>query len=443
MTDVASSGRSAVSQPDLAPRLFSLAVIVAVAGSLLVPRAIALLLGLLTAAGLGLRLWQTTGDRRTAATQWNALLACGPLMASLTAFIGYCAVNPMWSLTPLSSLAKVGWLGLVVAAAGLLIGLWQRQPEGYARLLAQAFLIGFAIGGLWVMIEVVTHSGLERWLRNHIAAWRPRASTKHILVEDGHVTVIGSYLMNRAVAVLNLLMWPALLLIATWPAANRVRLLTGGTVLLMVAAATFPSQHESSQIAFILSALILLASRYVPRIGKPLVAAGWSAAVLLVVPAALLAHQAGLAHIRALPQSAQARIVLWNYTAHEVLKHPIRGVGVDSTKAIDDTMGEHEPPKPDEPYGQRPGQHSHNIYMQTWFELGAIGAALLLLCGLMLWRAILRLPPAAVPFALATYTVAMVIGAFTWGLWQEWYLALFGLTAATTGLAARCAGEAA
>jgi hypothetical protein len=71
--------------------------------------------------------------------------------------------------------------------------------------------------------------------------------------------------------------------------------------------------------------------------------------------------------------------------------------------------------------------------------MGAVGAALLLFAGLAALYAIGALPVFAQPFANAAFSSAMVIASFTWGLWQEWYIALFVLAFSLVALAARAA----
>ncbi|MBS0244655.1 MAG: O-antigen ligase family protein, partial [Proteobacteria bacterium] len=167
--------------------------------------------------------------------------------------------------------------------------------------------------------------------------------------------------------------------------------------------------------------------RYLPRVARPVVYAGWIAATLLVVPAAAIAHKAGLNHASWLPGTARNRIVLWNVTAQKVIEHPLLGIGIDSGKPLDEEAASTAKIEKGDSYPQRTGRHSHNIFMQTWYELGAVGAALFLTLGLAALGAMSRLPDDDQPFAFASFVSAMVIGSFTWGMWQPWFMAAFGL----------------
>jgi O-antigen ligase len=429
-----------VERPDRLVQAFAGVLFVVTAGSLLVPRGAALLLGLLGLAALVVHLRQTSGAKGIRAETVGLPLAADPLTLALLAFAGYAALTALWSKNPLLTLGKAAWLGVVVVTANLVIGVMARQGPVARELLGRAFLVGFAVGAAVVMVEVLSDQALTRALYNMLDILRP-ASRKHVIEKDGVIVSIGRYVTNRNIGALNLLLWPALLaalVTGTRGAAAFAALMVYAVAL----AATLLSEHESSQVAILLAAAVLVIAFYLPRFGRPLVAAGWAAAVLGAIPAALIAYQAELYKAAYLPTSAQARIVLWHFTASETLKQPVLGVGAASTKAIDEEQKPAAQKLPDQPYAQRTGQHAHNVYMQTWYELGAVGAVLLLVAGVLLWRAILRLPGRAQPFALAGFASAMVIAAFTWGLWQEWYQSLFGLAVIGMALCARDAGDA-
>ena len=75
--------------------------------------------------------------------------------------------------------------------------------------------------------------------------------------------------------------------------------------------------------------------------------------------------------------------------------------------------------------------------MQAWYELGAIGA--LLLCGIggVVLRGFERLPGPSAPYATASFVAAAVIGAFSWGMWQTWFMAAYAIWALLLVLAIR------
>ena len=89
----------------------------------------------------------------------------------------------------------------------------------------------------------------------------------------------------------------------------------------------------------------------------------------------------------------------------------------------------------------RLGRHSHNHYLQIWYELGAVGAVLSLLTGLALLQLMRSMTQSIRPYAYASFVAVSSIAAFGWGLWQTWLLAGYSLTAIFLSFAAQYANR--
>ena len=365
-------------------------------------------------------------------------VSADPVTLAFLAFAAYCAANALWSLAPNVALAKVATLAAGILATSLMVRVIERQSDSNLIFLARALAIGTVIGTFFIFIEVLSDLSVWRTACTALTALCP--SPKHMVLDAGVVKRINPYNLNRNVGALNLVLWPGLLAIAAWPAGRVKVAVAACCVYALALVATLRSEHETSMVAILASAAIFALCRFAPRLGRAVALAGWTAATLLVVPVALVAYDARLYCAPALPSTAQARIVLWGYTAKEVIKNPLFGVGVNSTPEIDESLkAEAKPPEACAPYPSRTGQHSHNIYMQSWFELGLAGVLFLYGAGFMAWRSLCRLPTDVQPFAFATATSAMCVAAFSWGMWQAWYLYLFALAAILLSLAARWA----
>jgi O-antigen ligase len=115
--------------------------------------------------------------------------------------------------------------------------------------------------------------------------------------------------------------------------------------------------------------------------------------------------------------SAGHRLLIWSFVADRIAEHPLRGWGLDSSRAI---PGGSDPIRPGETWLPL---HPHNAPLQVWLELGVPGAVLLaLLCG-WLWLAL-----AAVPWprlygaaAAGSLTAGLAASVATYGVWQEWW----------------------
>jgi O-antigen ligase len=137
----------------------------------------------------------------------------------------------------------------------------------------------------------------------------------------------------------------------------------------------------------------------------------------LVAPFAVMgAVRSGLfAHLHKLaPLSWDIRLDVWAFATSKIAEHPLRGLGLDAARTF-------------------PGAiplHTHDAPIQLWLELGLPGAALVAgFFAWILWRigemAHERRDQAAV--AAATLVTYVVIGALSFGVWQEWWIAVGAL----------------
>ena len=181
--------------------------------------------------------------------------------------------------------------------------------------------------------------------------------------------------------------------------------------------------------------------RLFPLLAKRLVLAGWTAACLLVVPAASLIYGAELYHAVWLPESARHRVVIWGHTARQVANAPLLGVGIGTARAVNDRANPDAPLAPGTTFKLSTSLHSHNAYLQVWYEAGAVGAVMLLGLGLLVLRALRRAPSEVQPHLHATFVACALVAASSFSLWAPWFMALLAITAiyAVLGAAFRAA----
>jgi O-antigen ligase len=353
-----------------------------------------------------------------------------PLVVACAFLAIYVLVSAAWSAAPLLAIytAAIGFLVLALAWAAV-VGV-EPLSRLRAQKLANAVVIGFAIGLAFLFVEELTDDAVKLFFYKKLPFIT--RNPKHMVLRDTEVVTLAVYLSNRSMAIASLLLWPVLGLLAALFAAPAQRPLLVLIVLglsAMASATILLSQHETSAIALAAGALVFAAAWASRRLAVGLVIAGWACAILLVIPMAHFAYDTlNLQKSQSLPFSARARIVLWKYTASLVPHAPIIGVGAYSTEVLDQRRGP-VATLPDEPVALRTARHSHNIYLQVWYELGVIGAALLALIGASAVGAIRRLSAKVQPYALATFATSAAMAATSWSLWQEWFLAAFALAA--------------
>ena len=83
-----------------------------------------------------------------------------------------------------------------------------------------------------------------------------------------------------------------------------------------------------------------------------------------------------------------------------------------------------------------PSTHAHNAALQIWIEFGMVGIGFGLAVLGVGAAAIARMDAAARPAALATAAALLVIAMLSFGVWQETWLGLIGVTLALVRLAA-------
>ncbi|MFT4252043.1 MAG: O-antigen ligase family protein [Caulobacter sp.] len=211
--------------------------------------------------------------------------------------------------------------------------------------------------------------------------------------------------------VLTVLFWPA--------AAALARRGKHAAVVLLLAGAITTSVLSSADSCLVALAAGLLAWALIKSLGK---AGGRLLTLVVALPfvvaplAVLWAIQTGFwAWLHALvPPSWDARLNIWAFAADHVQAHPFRGWGLDASRTFGDAIP----------------LHTHNAQLQLWLELGAIGAALAgaffcwLAYGVTRTAETDRGAAATAGAALVSY---LVIGALSFGVWQEWWIAVGAL----------------
>ena len=396
----------------LAPALALIALVVA----LLAPRSTPGLLLVLGApiVALATPAWLTPG------------LPNPSLLTAMAAMAAYLFLNALWAVDPVEGLSRALLFSAIVAFVTAIAMALPRLPTEDARGLQQAILLGIGLGALFLAVETPFGQPIRRTAISLLPFLRP--APKHVVVSKDWVDSIHLYTLNRNLAVLNLALWPAFLLLRS-RLAPTLAWVAAVALLALAALAIFTSEHETSMIAIVAGCLVFAGCAIAAPLMRALVLAGWIAATLLVVPLAAVAHNAGLHQAQWLPGTARNRIVLWSVTAKKISEAPLLGIGIGSTKPLDEEAAPAAETRPGDTYPQRTGRHSHNIFMQTWYELGGLGAVLLLTLGVLGLRVLARLPLADQPYAYASFVTAAVIASFTWGMWQPWFMAAFGIWA--------------
>jgi O-antigen ligase len=362
----------------------------------------------------------------------------GPLLA-FAALIVYFFANALWSADLSRALVKAADFAVFVLLGIASMRAVLTWPQSRIRTASIGFVLGVSAGLGFLLIEFVTGQALARALFNTFPFTRPDG----LKLTGGHVARIAADVLNRNVAVLTLSLWPTLLCLISIEKAWRYW--AAGVFAVLAVLVIAVSQHQTSQIAVVVSLAAFAVAWARPRLGLLLVLGCWLLAFLLVLPLSVAAFKSDLYHAEWLPYSARARVILWAYTAEHVRDAPILGIGINSTYALDETEAVKAKADAARPsgfaYDWWAGPHAHNEYLQSWYELGVVGVILLMIAGASVIATIDTLSAAGRPFMLAHFSAFAAMSASAWGMWQTWLLALVGLAAIFAALAVRASSS--
>lgn len=350
------------------------------AGSLGFAPAVALA-GLLTALSVRIR----TEDRAL-------------LLALFTALVWACA-SAFWSPWRPADLDEQTGLKLVfmLALYGCAVSAARAVPEARLPRLLSGLATAAGVLALFLLFEALTSAAGYKVLLGLIGqAVRPDYAIKNVA---------------QGLYVLTLLAPPALAAVS-----GRTRWILG---LVLGAGIIGPALVFGYDAPLLALACAILAAGLVlglPSLG-PRLLAGLSAGGFLLAPVlAKGAFALGLDERIAplLSESWLQRLGYWGKAVEWIWARPLPGWGLDASRA----------------FGPGIQLHPHNAPLQIWMELGLIGAV----AAAIVWASIfsglsrpVRTPAAAA--ATATAVAYLIFGAVSFGVWQEWWLALGALSA--------------
>jgi O-Antigen ligase len=335
-------------------------------------------------------------------------------------FALYVMLTSLWSKDPRAAFVAGALFAIYLLSTRLIfVGIVHAEQVVIERL-SRYFVAAVAVGALLLAVTIFSHGALHKALAAVAPALAP-TDRDFVRLGAAGLEFIRLPYFNRNVALLNLLLWPALMVLARRVSDLRTAAVPIG-LFLLVAATTFASDHQTSMLALAAATLVFLLYRVAPRSLKILIVVGWIAATVLVRPAVLLAYDNDLHKAGWMQESARARLILWAYTARQMSKAPVFGVGAQTTRA-ESEAGRRADVLPGHAFPQWTGAHAHNIYVQTWYELGVIGAALLLGLGLSILSWLWQVPRPSQDFAASAFVCASVMCGSSFGMWQAWFIA--------------------
>ena len=335
-----------------------------------------------------------------------ALLAAAALFAA--ASYGWGAVRPL-ALPRYRDVEALTGLKLLLQAAlyGAFVWVAAEVSARRARLALLVLAVGLLAVVAVLLAEAVAGAPLYQLIkRTAHQATRPDLAKRNVA---------------RGLYAVALLLWPAIL-------ALRARGWTPAAAALAVGAsvAALLFRVDAPVVALVgSSAVFLAAGRWGPRMSRGL-GAGAAAFIATAPWLALALPKAGSAPALEggiAKASWRARVDIWRFVGERIAERPF-GWGLDGSRVFPHVVP----------------LHPHDLALQVWLELGAPGAVLAAAFWWLVLDACADLGEAdrwLGAAAAASATAYLVIGALSFGAWQEWWLALGALTAAVVAWSRR------
>ncbi len=297
----------------------------------------------------------------------------------------------------------------------LLVALAASQSDEERAFFDAGLVAGVALAVAILAVEIATDAVISRTVR-------PLFTVK---AAELYIADFTANLYRTGAAVTALMLWPALA--ALWARGRRI----GAIVLFGAAAATLANSHSGSSILALMAGTgALFAALALGR--RAAVVFG----VVCVLAVALAPAGANMvSDIRAferrnpdLPSSLYPRLFIWKSAAGFIAETPALGRGLNMSKTLssrkdmveysysykDKTVRKLEPIP----------LHPHNVALQVWLELGAVGAALLAMVLVGLVRA------ARGAFDYAALFSALAVGFVSFSVWASWWQGCLWMLAA-------------
>jgi hypothetical protein len=243
-----------------------------------------------------------------------------PVGIALALFTAYLFINASCAPDRGASYAKAATVLGLLAGAFLIAASYSLRSAEDARVLARWALIGLGLGVVYLLIALAFDQPFKRFITNHLVAVF-HVSAKKAKIVHGEVIYIRSFVLNRNVTSLVLLLVPGLLFTAAIGKARHVM-----PVALILASATcvLISQSGTSAVALFLGAAVAGAAAFSLKATRMLLIGTWTVVMLFALPLSALPYELGWAKWTWLPpESVAARFYIWNQMANEAYKTPI------------------------------------------------------------------------------------------------------------------------
>jgi O-antigen ligase len=341
----------------------------------------------------------------------------------LIGLLVWAGLSAIWAADPLSAITGTLRLAGNLLAGTLFLAAIKMLDDRTRQHLHTIVLIGWSAAIAVLLIEI-TFGG-------------PIFYALYGVVYDKIAPSVGPFWLSTGVAVAIVLFWPLTVVVSR--RAGWMLPAIAGAVLFFI---SYRIQYLAGTMALLLGAGAIGAIWILGRRGAIILAILVTVGSLALPFALRQMGEPGEAVTKAEPYlsgSALHRLAIWSFAARRIDEKPIAGWGLNASKEIvggKDVIVDMA--------GKRIGPalplHPHNIALQIWLELGAVG--IVLYCALIVALVMVAASSPMAPVVLGQLVTTLVIANISYGIWQAWWIASLWCATALTVSAARTPARA-
>ncbi len=347
---------------------------------------------------------------------WLVFIKREKLNISRTYFISAIVIgvllisSSIWSIAPEKSLIDGIKATTILLLGGLFIAICKSIDIEKAKPYFLLFPISLIIAILFTIFDLYTDMALYR-----------------IIHQTPVTDKINTSVMNRSVLCMIFAFFISLIFIKNLNITTRYKIIILTALITSILTMMALSQSQSSQLAFAVGVLLLLAfpahykvSYYIIGIliTTSLILTPWIAQTAFQV----LIDNKEIAQSNSWLENAYIgnRLEIWNFVINYAMNNPLYGYGIESTNYV--PAFEH-----DYIYQKKATVlHPHNFSVQIWMEFGVIGVTLAVVIMALMIRYISKIEDLTIKKIITTLFIIVILSAsMTYGLWQGWWLGEF------------------
>ena len=358
-----------------------------------------------------------------------------PLGIALTLVVTYMTIASLWSPSPDYALFKVIRLAILVGAGVVLIAAAYQLNFSQLKRASFALYAVFGATVLLYVIEVGSGGAISIWLNGLTV---PSVDDHPAYIDPdlaaAHLEMLALTKINRGGVFLAILCWPIAVLASRQFKSRYVGVVVIGITFLL----TLFLFISAAPLAIAVGTVVFAFTYWMGRKGLQYFFAGVACAVVIAPIAAgsLDRPEAFGLDPQTSDRSILHRIEIYRYVAHKTADRPLFGYGFSASRF----MGKEAPDFhiADEKSAGTPSTsliplHTHNLALQVWLELGAVGAGLLAFMLVSIGQYLTRHPRNNLTLAMygAASATILTFSAITFGAWQyHWISAMLICVAA-------------